>query len=749
MNNNIQNSLIVSLMQSKGIHEVTCINPYPCGICQKNVNNNQKAIECTSCNLWIHIKCDGTTIDEYNRILENNSLLTAEEICSPEWECNKCKIYKMATIFPFGLEDNHELLNIVNTDSIKSLDYLPSYEIVSKAHNIEALNQFDVDANIINKITSQYYLAHEFKALKKSESFTILHSNLNGLENKLDEYQNFINSSVCDIDVLCISETSQKENTHFNVNITIDGYRQPFTLGSKTSRGGVAIYVKNDIDVVERNDLNLINKSFEIVWVEIRNDKHKNIVCGCLYRHPNSDIDEFMKYIAKCLTKVNKEKKECYLSGDFNIDLLKYDSNNKYAEFLNTMTSFGFLPHILQPTRISDFSSTIIDNIYSNNLEQDSYSGNILIKFADHFSQFLSVNKAIMKFKPKSIYKRDYANYKEESFIEDVNIQTWNTNVQSDTNYKFNDFYWRLEGCIDRHAPLKKLNKKQLNKLSKPWINNSILKMIKHRDRLFQKKKDDPSNSQIEGTYKLFRNRITREIKKAKKEYFKQFFEDNLNNMKKTWQGIKKLINLNYNSSHHITQLYHKGKYINTNLGMANTFNSFFTNIGSELDSEIPITQKPGGSKCYLGPRIPYSFFTAPTNPKEICDLINTLDENKSSGPCTIPTKLLKVASKELSLTFSDICNTSFSEGIFPDKNKIAKVIPSHKKGPTNDVNNYRPISLLSTFSKIMEKLMAVRLNNYLDLHNIIYPNQFGFRSGYSTTHSLITITENIKKNSR
>ena len=103
--------------------------------------------------------------------------------------------------------------------------------------------------------------------------------------------------------------------------------------------------------------------------------------------------------------------------------------------------------------------------------------------------------------------------------------------------------------------------------------------------------------------------------------------------MKKTWQGIKKLINLNYNSSHHITQLYHKGKYFNTNLGMANTFNSFFTNIGSELDSEIPITQKHGGSKCYLGPRIPYSFVTAPTNPKEICDLINTLDENKSSGP--------------------------------------------------------------------------------------------------------------------
>ena len=75
---------------------------------------------------------------------------------------------------------------------------------------------------------------------------------------------------------------------------------------------------------------------------------------------------------------------------------------------------------------------------------------------------------------------------------------------------------------------------------------------------------------------------------------------------------------------------------------------------------------------------------------------------------------MLNLVRNELSLSFSDICNTSFTEGIFPDKNKIVKVIPSHKKGPSNDVNNYRPVSLLSTFSKIMEKLMAVRLNTYL-----------------------------------
>ena len=104
--------------------------------------------------------------------------------------------------------------------------------------------------------------------------------------------------------------------------------------------------------------------------------------------------------------------------------------------------------------------------------------------------------------------------------------------------------------------------------------------MIKHRDRLFQEKKDDPSNFYIKDTYKLFRNHITREIKKAKKEYFKQFFEDNLNNMKKTWQGIKTFINLNNNSSNSINS-FCKGNilFIRQMLKRKQIFSTDFTKI--------------------------------------------------------------------------------------------------------------------------------------------------------------------------
>ena len=173
MDNEIQNYLIESLKHNKNIINAT--HPYPCGICQKNVNNNQKAIECSSCNYWIHIKCNGTTNMEYNNLIESNNHLTNKEIEEQEWLCNKCLIINMAEIFPFGHENNYELDNIMNIDSLKSLENLPTYDIMSKAYSFDSLNQFDIDDNIITNINSRYYSAMEYQNINNKKSFTILH----------------------------------------------------------------------------------------------------------------------------------------------------------------------------------------------------------------------------------------------------------------------------------------------------------------------------------------------------------------------------------------------------------------------------------------------------------------------------------------------------------------------------------------------------------------------------------------------
>ena len=87
------------------------------------------AILCTNCTHWIHIKCNGTSVVEYNNLMEENSILSDMEIGKKEWLCNKCKILKTAHISPIGLEDNQEILNIMNVNSMKALENLPNYEI--------------------------------------------------------------------------------------------------------------------------------------------------------------------------------------------------------------------------------------------------------------------------------------------------------------------------------------------------------------------------------------------------------------------------------------------------------------------------------------------------------------------------------------------------------------------------------------------------------------------------------------------
>ena len=143
--------------------------------------------------------------------------------------------------------------------------------------------------------------------------------------------------------------------------------------------------------------------------------------------------------------------------------------------------------------------------------------------------------------------------------------------------------------------------------------------------------------------------------------------------------------------------------------------------------------------------RVNNSFFILPITQNEIEDIITSFKNGKSTGPFIIPIKLLKLIKTEISKPLAIIFNESILLGIFPDKLKYAKVIPIHSKGSQTDPSNYRPISLLSVFSKILENLMFKRLYNYLDSTNIFYPLQFGFRQNHSTNHALISMTESIR----
>ena len=103
-------------------------------------------------------------------MIHSNALITNEEILAKEWLCNKCLISNCAEIFPFGLENNIELQNIMQADSLKFLENLPSYEINSKVSDIESLRQCDIDENTVTNIDSRYYSALEFQSMQIKDS---------------------------------------------------------------------------------------------------------------------------------------------------------------------------------------------------------------------------------------------------------------------------------------------------------------------------------------------------------------------------------------------------------------------------------------------------------------------------------------------------------------------------------------------------------------------------------------------------
>ena len=176
---------------------------------------------------------------------------------------------------------------------------------------------------------------------------------------------------------------------------------------------------------------------------------------------------------------------------------------------------------------------------------------------------------------------------------------------------------------------------------------------------------------------------------------------------------------------------------------IANTFNNFFVNVSHNITKPTPRTNT--SPVDFMGEILGNSFFIAPSVPLEISEIISLLKTGKSLGANGIPIKILKALSSLISPPFSQIINKSFQSGIFSDKMNLAKAIPLFKKGCPLVAINYRPISLLSAFSKIIEKVMYGRLYKFLEKQEISYSVHFGFRASHSINHALVSLTEAIK----
>ena len=300
-------------------------------------------------------------------------------------------------------------------------------------------------------------------------SFELFQVNIASLNAHIDDLKSVMARLNFNVDIIGISEHKILKDTLPSNNINISGYKEFTYEPTETDFGGTGFYIKDNLDFNRRKDLQINSpKDYESMFIEIIFPTKKNLIIGCIYRHPSSQIsvEDFTNlHLDLILHKINLEKKHCILMGNFNIDLLKSETDNKSLVFYNNLSSHFFTPYVLQPTRLH--SRTLIDNIFFNSLEYQSNSGNILIELSDHLIQFLIMEGFVKeKFNPEiNLYKRDFSHFNEKEFEEIVIIgYNWEQIcdlAKHNPNLSCKSFYDTINFHLDEMAPYKKVTRKE------------------------------------------------------------------------------------------------------------------------------------------------------------------------------------------------------------------------------------------------------------------------------------------------
>jgi tetrahydromethanopterin S-methyltransferase subunit G len=249
----------------------------------------------------------------------------------------------------------------------------------------------------------------------------------------------------------------------------------------------------------------------------------------------------------------------------------------------------------------------------------------------------------------------------------------------------------------------------------------------------------------LSANLKQYQSILQRNINTAKKIHYEETFKRHISNIKQTWRTINEILNKCNNKKDFPSYFIIDSKKITDKKEIANFFNIFFRNVGPTYSANIPLHQDKN-IESYLKERITFSFKFHTVDEETIIKIIEKLKPKHTQDYDKISTILLKRISHIIATPLTLIINQSLATGIFPDKLKISKIIPLFKKDDPHKLDNYRPISLLSAFSKVIEKAVFIQLYKYFTDNNLFYQSQYGFRTQHSTELASLEITDIILK---
>jgi exonuclease III len=548
----------------------------------------------------------------------------------------------------------------------------------------------------------------------------LYHLNIRSILPKLDELRN--TEGIFNMKASVIAFTESHLSTAINDGeLSIDGYKLFRKDRVNRPGGGIAVYVKNVLKCI--NCVQFESDDLESLWLEFIQDGSSPLLLCTVYRPPDSTVDWYEKF-ERQLHQACCYTKNLVLMGDFNIDFLK-DVPKHWESLYN---SYGFSQIIGNPTRCTNSSSTLIDHVYVSCTDFVRNSNVIHINISDHYATGI-VWKAGMQNMLSNTHHNVvcYRKMKNVSFeVNDSFISSMNSVCKvENVNEKlssFNDALLQVER--DNYSIIERRAKRPAQP---KWFNDRIKQEIRKRNYY-------KTSGQFD-LYKVQRNKVVNIIKYEKCYYYKNLILESRGDARTLWSTFNDVIGnvtvpvlpvLNVNGSV-LTDVY----------DIANNFNEYFINIASHVTSKLPVSHEfiPSSEfQNFVNVKLSDAerYYIPYISPAEVLSHLKQLSVRKATGLDSISASLIRTVEQYLILPLSHIINTSIEKGIYPSTWKIAKVVSLHKGGSLSDLNNFRPISILSVISKVIERHVHDSLYKYLTQHSLLCKSQFGFRKGYS-----------------
>ena len=605
--------------------------------------------------------------------------------------------------------------------------------LYDKYHNI-SLEEFD---------NCDY--VHSVSDVNQSD-LVVMQLNVRGISSKRDQLIDLLENSVRNkhVDIVLISETWL---TVHSPDLKIAGYEVYRQDRIHKKGGGVAILISSKLRCTERQDLSSKLEETECVTLEIKLKSGENCIISSMYRPLNSDTSTFIASYNSLVCAMKKEKPKGIIIGlDHNLDFLKADKHYATNDFKQSNLDFGLIPTVTRPTRITNTSATLIDNIIVSQNLCGAYTSNILVNdTSDHLPTVCVLTSLISaKKEPIMIKSRDTRVRNLMALKTQIKDYDWSSLISDPCPSKNMDcVHTQLSDIIDRCIPYKerRINHKHLRR--EAWLTASIKLSIDRNKKLYAKMlKGECTKSKYSNYNKVLR----KTIRLAKVQFYQNMCSEYKTQTKKLWGLINEISGKHSNKTSLIEYL--KIDSINEYSAkkISDHFAKYFAGVGKEFAEKIPKATKSITAYLKLLQSNKSSLFLEPTCKREVKRIVSTLPSKTSSGHDNISNILLKEIIDPLANILVDVFNKSMATGIFPSVMKLAEVVPLYKSKEHYLENNYRPISLLMTISKILEKIMYTRVYSFLQNTGQIYDNQYGFRANHSCEHALGQLVGSVVK---